>query len=84
MPTTLLIRSLSFFGFGFECATIRFDASRSLAIIACSVVPGLALASLICRLSGRTSSSVVRSVRRTLYYIGFGYWLILSAVIIVG
>ena len=71
MPATLLIRSLSFVGFGFECAAIGFDVSRFLAIIAGSVVPGLAPASLIFRQSGRTSSSVFRSVGGTLYYIGF-------------
>ena len=58
---------------GFECATINFDVSVFLAIIADSVVSGLAMASLICRRSGRTSSSVVQSVGRTLYYIGFVY-----------
>ena len=45
MPATLLIRSLSFVGFGFECAAISFDMSRLLAIVASSVVPGLAPAS---------------------------------------
>ena len=63
MPTTLLIRSLSFVSFGFECAAIDFDVSRFLAIIVGSVIPGLAPASLICRWSGRTSSSVVRWVQ---------------------
>ena len=33
MPTTLLIRSLSFFVFGFECTAIGFDVSRFLAIM---------------------------------------------------
>ena len=45
--------------------------SRFLAVVANSVVPGLAPASLIVRWSGRTSSPVVRSVGRTLYYISF-------------
>ena len=59
MPATLLIR---FIVFGFECAVIGFDVSGFLAIVADTVVPGLAPASLICRWSGRTSSAVVRSV----------------------
>ena len=33
--------------------------------------PGLASASLICRWSGRTSSPIIRLVRRTLYYVSF-------------
>ena len=45
--------------------------SRFLAEDADSVVPGLAPASLIIRRSGRTSTPVVRSVGRTLYYISF-------------
>ena len=71
MPATLLIRSLSFVGFCFECAEVKFDVSRFLAIVADSVVSGLAPASLIVRRSGITSSPIVRSVDRTLYYIGF-------------
>ena len=71
MPDTLLIRSLSFVVFDFECAVIGFDVSRFFAIIADSVVPRLAPASLIYWRSGRTSSLVVRSVGQTLYYVGF-------------
>ena len=71
MPATLLIRSLSFVVFCFECAEIGFDVSQFLAVNAGSIVPGLAPALLICRRSGRTSSSVVWSFGRTLYYIGF-------------
>ena len=41
MPVTLLIRSLSFVGFGFESAAIGFDVSWFLAIVADSIVPGL-------------------------------------------
>ena len=44
-----------------------------LAVVADSVVLGLAPASLIVRRSGRTSSPVVRLVGRTLYYISFFY-----------
>ena len=62
MPATLLIHSLSFVGFCFECPEVGFDVSWFLAIVADSVVPGLAPASLIVRWSGRTSSPVVRSV----------------------
>ena len=42
MLATLLIHSLSFVGFGFECATIGFYVSWFLAIIAGSVVSRLA------------------------------------------
>ena len=71
MPATLLIRSLSFDGFGFECAAIGFDVSRTLAIVADSVILELAPDSLICQWSGRTSSPIVRSVSQTLYYISY-------------
>ena len=71
MPAILLICSLSFVGFFFECPVVVFDVSRYLAVVADSVVPGLVPASLIVRRSGRTSSPVVRSVGRTLYYISF-------------
>ena len=59
MLATLLILSLSFVGFCFECPVVGFDVSRFLAIVADSVVPGLAPASLIVWRSGRTSSLVV-------------------------
>ena len=71
MPATPLIRSLSFVGFCFECLEVGFDESRFLVVVADLVIPGLAPASLIVRRSGRTSALVVRSVGRTLYYIGF-------------
>ena len=73
MLATLLIRSLRFVGFCFECPAVAFDVSRFLTVVADSVVPGLAPASLLVRRSGRTSSSVVRSVDRTLYYVSFIY-----------
>ena len=69
--TTLLIHSLSFVIFGFECAAIGFGVSGFLAIIADSDVLRLAPTSLICRRLRRTSSSIVRSVSRTLYYVRF-------------
>ena len=53
------------------CPIVGFDVSRFLAVVADSVVSGLAPASLIVRWSGRTSSPVVRSVGRTLYYVSF-------------
>ena len=63
MSATLLIRSLSFVGFFFECPAVGFDVSQFLAVVADSVVPGLASASLIVRRSGRTSSRLLdRSV----------------------
>ena len=62
MPVTPLISSLSFFVLVFECPTVGFDVSRFLAVVADSVVPGLAPASLIYRRSGKTSSPIVRSV----------------------
>ena len=71
MLVTPLISSLSFVGLGPEYPTIGLNVSRFLAVVADSVVPGLASASLIVRRSGRTSSPVVRSVGRTLYYISF-------------
>ena len=49
MPATLLICSLSFVGFCFECPIVGFDVSWFLAVVANSVVPGLAPASLIVR-----------------------------------
>ena len=73
MLATLLVHSLSFVGFCFQCTIVDFDVSRFLAIVADSVVPGLAPTLLIVRRSGRTSSLVVRSVGRTLYYISFFY-----------
>ena len=45
--------------------------SRFLAVVADSVVPGLAPDSLVVQRSGTTSSPVVRSVGLTLYYISF-------------
>ena len=66
-----LIRSMSFVILGFECPAVGFDVSRFLAVVANSVVPGLAPASLIVRWSGRISSPVVRSVCRTWYHISF-------------
>ena len=71
MSVTSLINSLSFVSFCFEYPTVGFDVSRFLAVVADSVVPELAPASLIVRRSGRTSSLVVRSVGRTLYYLSF-------------
>ena len=71
MLASLRICSHSFIVRGFECAAIGFDVSTFLAIIVDLIVPGLAPASLICRRSGRTSSSDVWSVSRTLYYVGF-------------
>ena len=37
MQATLLIRSLSFVGFCFECPIVGFDVSRFLAVVADSV-----------------------------------------------
>ena len=71
MPITPLISSLRFVGLGLEYPTVSLDVSRFLAVVADSVVPGLAPALLIVRRSGRTSSPVVRWVGRTLYYISF-------------
>ena len=62
MSASLVIRSLSLFISSFKGAAVGFDVSGCLAIIACSIVPGLAPASLIFWQSGITSSSVVRSV----------------------
>ena len=59
MSVTPLISSLSFVLFLLECPVVGFDVSRFLAVIADSVVPGLASASLIVLRSGRTSSPVV-------------------------
>ena len=59
MLATALILSLSFVGFLFECPAVGFNVSRILAVVAVSVVLELALASLIVRRSGRTSSPVV-------------------------
>ena len=59
MPATLLIRSLSFVSFCFECLAVGFDLSWFLEVVVDSVVPGLAPASQIVRWSGRTSSPVV-------------------------
>ena len=71
MSTTLLIRTLNSVGFGFECAAIRLDVFQFLAIVVDLVIPRLTTAPLICRRSGKTSSLIARSVRWTLYYIGF-------------
>ena len=61
---TLLINSLSLVVFGFEGATIGLDMSGFLLIVVSSIIPRLALASLICQWSGKTSPSTVRSVGR--------------------
>ena len=53
--------------------SVGLDVSRFLAVVADLGFPELASASLIVRRSGRTSSPVVRSVGRTLYYVGFFY-----------
>ena len=63
--------SKTFDSIGFSMDSIF--RSRFLAVVADSVVPSLAPASLIVRRSGRTSSPVVRSIGRTLYYISFLY-----------
>ena len=50
-------------------AAVGLNVPGLLVITAGLIVPGLALASLICRWSGRTSSSIVQSMGQTLYYI---------------
>ena len=67
----LVISSLSPFVSSFKGAIVSLNVPRILAIIAGAIFPGLGPASLIVRRSGRTFSPVVRSVGRTLYYIGF-------------
>ena len=64
-----MISSLSFIILGFENAAIGLDMSWFLTIVANSIIPGLAPASLIAQRSGRTSSNVP-SVGQTLYYVG--------------
>ena len=65
-----MINSLSFVTFELEGATIGLDISGFLAIVAYATIPGLGSASGIGRLMGITSSAIVRSVSRTLYYVG--------------
>ena len=65
-----MINSLSFGSFELEHIVISPNVSKRLAIIAYLIVPRLAPALAIVWLLGRTSSSIVRSVERTLYYIG--------------
>ena len=50
MSATLLLGSLSLIVFGLECTTIGFDVSGFLAVVADSIIPGLAPTSLIVRL----------------------------------
>ena len=71
MSGTPLISSLSFVGLWLEYPIVGLDVSWVLAVVADSGFPGLASASLICRRSGRTSTPIVRSVCRTLYYVSF-------------
>ena len=76
MPATLLIHSLSFIVFVFECLTISFDVFGFLAIIADSIVSRFAPTSLVIWPSWRTSPLTVWSVGRTLHYISIIGWII--------
>ena len=61
MSAALDFNCLSLFVSGIEGATIGFDMSGFRAIVACSIIPGLAPASLICQWSGRTYASSAES-----------------------
>mgnify|MGYP006973842341 CR=1 FL=1 len=65
---SLMVNSLSFIIFELEGTIIGLNVSRPFAIVANPIVPGFALALGFVRLLGRTSSSTVRRVSRTLYF----------------